>query len=177
MQRPRHKLHPSPSLGCTGLLIKSPCGSDGSASASLMCHQRSPEWDPWMELTQPWNLLTMATSALRERLPAARKEPLTDLGLREWLPAARKEPLTDLGADPTLLAHHIPSPGKLSLDLEVAGPAALGSPGRDGHEHPLARGPELPCLPPALPSSPVPLFIPGASLGLTASLHPQESIS
>ena len=136
----------------------------------------------------------MATSALRERLPAARKEPLTDLGLREWLPAARKEPLTDLGlrerlpaarkepltdlgADPTLLAHYIPSPGKLSLDLEVAGPAALGSPGRDGHEHPLARGPELPRLPPALPSSPVPLFIPGASLGLTASLHPQESIS
>lgn len=53
---PKAQLHPSPSLGCTGLLIKSPCGSDGSASTSLMCHQRSPEWDPWMELTTAMEL-------------------------------------------------------------------------------------------------------------------------
>lgn len=157
---PKAQLHPSPSLGCIGLLITSPCGSDRSASVSLMCTRGAQSGTHGWSWPQPWNLLTMATSALRE-----------------WLPAARKEPLTDLGADPTLLAHHVPSPWKLSLDLEVAGPAALASPGRDGHEHLLPRGPELPCLPPALPSSPAPLFIPGASLGLAASLRPQESIS
>lgn len=86
--------------------------------------------------------------------------------LQEGLPSARKEPLTDPGADPTLLVHHISSPGNLPLDLEVAGKAVLGSPGRDGHEHPLPRGPELLCLSPALASSPAPPSVPQASLGL-----------
>ena len=88
--------------------------------------------------------------------------------LQEGLPGARKELLTDPGAEPTLLVHHIPSPGNLPLDLEVARKAALGSPGRDGHEHLLPRGPELLCLPPALASSPSSPSVPQASLGLVA---------
>lgn len=104
-----------------------------------------------MELPTATNLLTMATSVLQEGLPGARKEPLTDPG-----------------ADPTLLVHHIPSPENLPLDQEVAGKAALGSPERDGHEHPLPRGPELLCLPPALASSPAPPPVPQESLGLVA---------
>lgn len=88
--------------------------------------------------------------------------------LQEGLPGARKEPLTDPGAELTLLVHHIPSPGNLPLDLEVAGKAALGSPGRDGHEHLLPRGLELLCLPPGLASSPSPPSVPQASLGLVS---------
>ena len=87
--------------------------------------------------------------------------------LQEGLPGARKEPLNDPGADPTLLVHHISSAGNLPLDLEVAGKAALGSPGRDGHEHSLPRGPELLCVSPALASSPAP-SVPQASLGVAA---------
>ena len=36
--------------------------------------------------------------------------------LQEGLPGAMKEPLTDPGAEPTLLVHHIPSPGNLNND-------------------------------------------------------------